>query len=352
MKIPTSFCPRYTLVGLVVLLALAADSPAFAQSGFDRIRRHSGTNSGKITSMNPLGITISKGGIETKIPIVEIRGITLAGEPSALGSARLAAERGRYTDSLEKIARIPADEIDSDLLRQEIDYYALVCYANLALTGQGDLRKARQRADDFMAKHRRSSFHVLAVLELTGDLLVASGEWESARAKYKKIGKAPSPYYQAQSALLVGRVWQAEGKHPEAIEQFEQALKANVPAKIGKSLKLEATLHKSISQSATGGAQQAATTVKKIIAQADPENARLLARAYNTLGDCYLQSGDNQAALFAFLHVDLLYSSSGKDHAKALHELAKLWTTLGRSDRAQETQQKLKAQYPNSRWAS
>ncbi len=352
MRISASFYPRCVWVGLVALLAMSVDTTVFAQGGFDRIRRHKGTNSGEITNMNPLGVTISKGGVETKIPAEEIRSITFAGEPSELNSARMAAERGRYQASLEKIARIADDEIDSDFLRQEVAYYTLVCHAKLALTGQGDRKKAQQQADDFMAKYRRSSFHVPAAIELIGDLLVVSGDLERARTQYAKLGRAPSPYYQAQSALLVGRAWQSEGKHREAIEQFEHALEANISSKIGKSLKLEATLHKSISQSATGEAQQAATTVKQIIAQADPEDARLLARSYNALGDCYLQSGDNQAALFAFLHVEVLYSSSGEDHAKALHELAKLWTVLGRSGRAQETEQKLKDQYPSSRWAS
>jgi hypothetical protein len=106
-----------------------------------------------------------------------------------------------------------------------------------------------------------------------------------------------------------------------------------------------------VSQAAAGQVKEATAAIGDIIAKAKPEDAELLARAYNALGDCYLQSKDPRGALFAFLHVDLLYSQEAEAHAKALHELVPLWKNVGRDSRSQETARKLAEKYPGSRWA-
>ncbi len=106
-----------------------------------------------------------------------------------------------------------------------------------------------------------------------------------------------------------------------------------------------------MSQAAAGQVKEATAAISDIIAKAPPEDAPLLARAYNALGDCYLQSKDPRGALFAFLHVDLLYSQEAESHAKALHELIPLWKNVGRDSRAQEAAEKLAEKYPGSRWA-
>ena len=55
----------------------------------------------------------------------------------------------------------------------------------------------------------------------------------------------------------------------------------------------------------------------------------------------HLAAGDAQGALFAFLHVDLLYDNAADAHARALHELVKLWREGGHADRAQLAAQEL-----------
>jgi len=335
---------------LAMVTLAAAASVANAQGGFDRIRRYQGSDSGKIVSMNVLGVTISKGGVETEVPAEQIRSIYLAREPRALNLARLAAYSGRYNEALTKLGEIELDDVDRDEILQEISYYTVYCKTHIALAGQGSLRQAAKEVTDFLAEHGRS-FHTPAAIELLGDLLLAHGKYDAARTQYEKLAKATAPYYKARSALLTGRAFQAEQKHVEAIGRFDQVLQAAKNDTPGEALRLEATLDKVVSQSATGGVKQAAETIKKIIQETKPDNAKLLARAYNTLGDCYLQSGDQRAALEAFLHVDLLFHSSAAAHAKALHELAELWKSLGNEQRAQETTDKLQNRYPKSRWA-
>ena len=89
---------------LLPILVYAAD-PVAAQ-GIDRIRRHSGTESGKISQITALSVTISKGGVENKVPVEDIRWIDFAAEPENLKPARQSARAGRYQDALTGLEAI------------------------------------------------------------------------------------------------------------------------------------------------------------------------------------------------------------------------------------------------------
>jgi tetratricopeptide (TPR) repeat protein len=198
---------------------------------------------------------------------------------------------------------------------------------------------------------RDKSFHIPEAIERVGDLLTAERQFEPARSEYAKLALARSNYYKLRSALLVGQAWQAEGDHAKAKAEFDKVLAAADSDALVDAMKLSATLNRAVSDAAAGNADQAAAAISAIIAKADPEDGPLLARAYNALGDCYLKSGDSRGALFAFLHVDLLYQNVADAHAKALHELVPLWRAAGQATRSQEAAQKLAEKYPGSRWA-
>lgn len=340
-----------TLTGLALVAFFAAASTADAQGSLDRIKRRNGTESGKITNISALEVTISKGGVQSKVPVEEIRGIYFAGEPTKLNAARLAAAAGHYQDALNALAKIDRGKVDRDEVLQDLDYLVMFCQANRALAGQEDLDQATQQVSGFLAQHR-SSYHVPRAIELLGDLLVAGGKYDLARKQYAKLGKAPSAYYQARSAFLIGRALEEKGQHAAAMAEFDRALKLAAGNAAAQTLQLEITLQRAESQAATGQVEEATAAIKKIITQADAEDAPLLARAYNALGDCYLQTKDKQAARDAFLHVDLLFNSASTAHAKALYELSRLWSELGHPERAREAQQRLRNQYPESRWAN
>jgi tetratricopeptide (TPR) repeat protein len=334
---------------LTLLLACASISTVSAQ-GTDRIRRTNGVDSGKITAVTPLGVTITKGAVESTIPSEEIESITFAGEPSDLAAARNAIVAGRAQDALESIGKITTDGAARAEVAAEIDFIKTLATAQLALSGSGASDDAAAEVRAFMARHNKS-YHIPQSIELLGDLLVASGQFESARTEYAKLAKARSPYFELKSALLQGRAWQAEGDHAKALAEFDKVLASTEKTPLIEPLRLAATLDRAVSNAAGGKVDESAAAIGQIIAQADPEDAKLQARAYNALGDCYLKSGDNRGALFAFLHVDLLFPQDPEAHAKALHELVPLWKTAGRATRSQEAAAQLTEKYPNSRWA-
>jgi len=334
----------------LVLLIVATSANRAAAQGFDRVHNRNGTKFGKITKMNVLGFTLTRGGVETKIPVEEIVSITFAGEPEDLAPARSAATAGRFEDALAKLNRIDRNDIDRVEIAQEIDFLVTLCKAELSLSGQRSLAQAEQEVTRFLSKNGKS-FRVPAAIELLGNVLLANRDYDGARVQYAKLGKARAPYFKARSALLTGRSLHAEGKDEAAVAAFDQALQAAEGNVVAESQKLEATLHRAVSQSALGDVQLSTDTVNEIISRADREETQLLAQAYIALGDCYLQAEKNKAALDAFLHVDLLFNSSAAEHARALHELAQLWEAKGQSDRSRDAQQRLIDKYPGSRWA-
>ncbi|MCA9236359.1 MAG: hypothetical protein KDA44_12875 [Planctomycetales bacterium] len=340
--------PRPLLASLMLALAIAG--PAAAQGTVDRIQRRNGVDSGTISAVTPLGVTISKSGVESTVPVEEIRSVRYAGEPNELNSARIAAAAGRYRDAYDQSLQLAKSGITRPEIMADVQFLAASSQAALALAGQEDLDKALTAVRGFLAQ-QRSSYHLPEAIELYGDLLLRSGQYEGARGEYAKLAKAKSDYFELRSALLLGRAWQAEGKQTEALAEFDKVLAARGGGALIEPLKLAATLDKAVSQAAAGDTQQATVAIGKIIAAADAEDEELLARAYNALGDAYQKSGDVQGAVFSYLHVDLLLNNVGDAHAKALSQLAKLWKSAGHEDRGRDAAERLLAKYPESRWA-
>jgi tetratricopeptide (TPR) repeat protein len=340
--------PFHIVIAVVAACGLASES--VAQQPLDRVHRHNGVDSGQVTATTALGLTLSKGGVESSIAAEDIESVAYGGEPPELAAARKAFQAGRLQDALDSLAKIPAQADRREEITADMQFYAMLAKSELALAGQGDADGSIADVRTFMAQHRQS-FHVPAAIELLGDLLSATGQHDAARSEYAKLAKAKTPYYVLRSALLVGRGWQAEGDHVKALEEFEKVIGAAETGELIDPLKLAATLDRAVSQAASGKGEESTAAIGEIIAKASPEDSKLLARAYNALGDCYLAARDQRGALYSFLHVDLLYNTEPEAHAKALHELVPLWRAARHADRSQEAAEELAKKYPTSRWA-
>ncbi len=339
---------RTTLLTLCLTIACVLANDAFA---LDRIRDRNGTTSGKITKTSALAVTITRGGTEIKKPVEDIVSITFDEEPEDLSPARRSADSGRYENALERLGKIDRADLDRVEVRQEVDFLSAYCTVKLALAGQGSLDQAERQISSFLAKNNKS-YRLPAAIELNGDVLLAKGDYDGARAMYTKLGKAPAPYFKARSALLTGRSLQAEGNHQQAVASFDDAAQVAEGNAAAQSQVLEATLLRAVSQAALGELAASTSTIQQIVKDAETDDSQLLAQAYNALGDCYLQAKDPKSAKLAFLHVDLLFSTETTEHARALYELSKLWEALGQPARAQDAEQRLKDNYPGSRWAN
>jgi tetratricopeptide (TPR) repeat protein len=339
-----------TFVAFALLLAAIA-SPAVAQQFTDRIRLVRGSETGEITDMTPLEVTINRGTAGNRaIPVNEIKTVTLDGEPPELSQARVNAANGNYEKAMQLLGEVDLQSIRRDVIKQEVEFYQAFCAGKLALGGSGEITDAGRQLNSFVRSYPKN-FHYLAAAELMGDLLVASGRYEPARQQYAELAKTPWADYKMRAAVAIGRTLQAQDKHNEAIREFDAALAMSAEGADAENQKLSATLAKAVSQAELGGLDEAVASIERVIQDADPEQKELHARAYNALGICYEKAGKTKDALLAFLHVDVLYNTVPEAHAEALAHLVPLWQAIGQDERARESRELLQERYAPSREA-
>jgi tetratricopeptide (TPR) repeat protein len=335
----------------VALLIVSCATSAAGQGVADRVRLARGGEAGEVSVMTAHQVTLKKGAAGGRdIPVNEIRSIQFDGEPSELSQARLNAANGAYENALEALAKIDVADVERDFVKQDVEFYKGWCGARLALAGKGEITDAGRQLNAFVRAYP-NNFHYLAAREAMGDLLMAGGAYDKAEVQYAELAKAPWPDYKMRAAVAVGRSLQAQGKHAEAIQQFDAALAARGDDPATQNERLSATLGKAVSLAETGGVDEAVGIIEKVIHDADPEQKQLHARAYNALGTCYEKAEKNKEALLAFLHVDVLYNTVPEAHAEALAHLATLWKAVGQDERARESRQTLTERYGGSRWA-
>jgi tetratricopeptide (TPR) repeat protein len=301
--------------------------------------------------MTPLEITLDQGTAGTnKIAVNEIRSVLFDDEPPELTQARLNAKNGGYATAVERLQQIDLSRVERDVVREDVEFYLAFCAAKQALGGEGEIVDAGRRLNEFVRRHPQN-FHYLEAVEVMGDLLMASDKSVAAQKQYAELAKAPWPDYKLRAGVLLGRTLQAQGKHSEAIQQFDTVLAAPDAREAARDQQLSATLAKAVSLAETEHLDEAVRLIEQMIQDADPEQKDLQARAYNALGDCYQRAGRTKDALLAYLHVDVLYSTVPDAHAEALSHLIPLWESVGQEARAREARQLLNERYSGSRWA-
>ncbi|MEX2113885.1 MAG: hypothetical protein WD845_11915 [Pirellulales bacterium] len=335
------------LIGLGACLG-ACIAPAMA---VDRVKLKSGTQgTGTITEISPTEVVVELGATKRPHAVNDIESVTFDEEPNELTQARFAVAAGRYSDATDLLAKIKAGQVKRPAVAEDIEFYKAIAGARAALAGNGSIADAGRALVAFERAHK-NSYHYFEVCEVLGDLLSTANLPDRAEGFYTKLAAAPWPETKLRAAVLQGRALVGQKKFEPAVAKFDEALAMSATGNQVDALKLAATLGKADAQAGSGGTEQAIAAVEKIIAEANPEDQELHARAYNVLGNCYRAAGKKQEALLAFLHVDLLYSRFPLQHAEALANLAALWAEVDKADRAVQAQSTLKEKYPQSAWA-
>lgn len=340
---------RHLSVAMTLAVCLGICTTAF---GVDTLKLVGGkTASGDISSMTSHEVTLKMRSKTRTVPVNQIVSISLGGSPSSLTLARLAAVNGRFEDALKTLNKIKPGDAKRDLVKQDIAFYKAYCTAQLALSGSGEVQAAGKTLNAFV-KAYPNNYHWLKANEVVGDLLVANKSFGKAAIYYDKLAKAPWPDYRMKAQVAIGRSRLAEGKPAEALQAFENVLATKATGAAAETQTMFARLGKARCLAQENKPDEAIELVNEIILATDPEQTRLLARAYNALGTALRKAGKPNDALLAFLHVDVLYFSSPEDHAEALANLAELWNEIHRPERAVQARQTLLQRYKNSRWAT
>src|SRR3954447_13866853 len=348
MKQPTRILKRWLAISLSCAAIVSFASSANAA---DRIRLVRGSDTGEVSDMSPTEIAINKGkpGSRT-IAVNQIRSIQFEGEPGELSQARVSASNGAFAKAAKQLQKVDASGVQRDFIKQDIEYYKAYVAARLALAGEGQITDAGRLLNAFVRSYPKN-FHYLEACEMMGNLLMVTGRFDIAEKQYAALAQAPWPDYKMRAAVALGRSLQAQNKHAEAIKEFDAALALPDEGGDAPNQKLSATLGRAVSLAETGKADEAIGVIQKIIQDEEPQQKELHARAYNALGTCYEKANKTKDALFAFLHVDVLYGTVPEAHAEALSHLVSLWKAVGQDERSREARETLQQRYSGSRWA-
>jgi tetratricopeptide (TPR) repeat protein len=311
----------------------------------DRVKKFQGTIAGTIAETSALEVKLTHGTLTDTVPVNEIQWIEYQGEPPALTAARLAAQAGRYGEALEGLGSIRPAEVKRPEIQQDLDFYKALCSARIALATGAGIVEAGTLMNAFVQANPKS-YHYLVACEALGDLYVAVRQYDKARELYGRVGQAPWPEYRMRAGVAIGGALLAQGKPAEAMQSFEAVLAMTGSGQQADEQRLAATLGKARCLAENKQFDAATKTIQEeIIAKANPEDAALLAKAYNTLGAIDRKAGKAKEAILAYLHVDLLYSAAAREHIEALQNLVALWNEVQKPERAAQAAQVLKERY-------
>jgi tetratricopeptide (TPR) repeat protein len=341
----------------VVILAVALWLAATTAAQADNVKKIEGQVMGDIVKTSPLEVTVDVRGTSTQIPVNQIESIRYTGEPARMGTARTAIEAGRYEDAVTGMEGVNLDEIGSPLVKQDAQFLTALAKARIALASAD--QKAVVEAGKLMAsfvKNNPQSYRYFQACEVLGDLYVAVGEYAAAGRYYGEVAAAPWPEYQMRAGVALGQALLAEGKTDEALKHFEKVLATEAAGESAARQRLAATLGKArcLAQAASQAEEEqakkrrldeAVTLIQDVIAKGNPEQSELFAQAYNALGLAHRTAGRIQDALLAYLHVDVLYFNSPREHIEALENLTELWEQDQQPERADEASEILQERY-------
>jgi tetratricopeptide (TPR) repeat protein len=325
---------------------------AAASQAFDTIKTGKATLYGEVVGMDSTKVDFrqsSGASLVKQIPVNQIETAFYEGEPSDLRLAKNHVLGGRYADALAALKKIEKTP-DRQEMRQDIEFYKALCAAKLAMAGSMKIVDAGRMMKAF-ADANAKSYHYFEASQVVGDLLVAIGSYAPAAEYYARLDAAPWPDYRMRAGVAVGRALLAQAKTQEALAAFDKVLAVEAEGNSAQTQRMAASLGKAAALVALKKPDEAIKTVEGFLGKADPEDAPLMARAYNILGTAQRQTGRTKEALLAFLHVDVLYAAVPDAHAEALANLAELWEQVHKTERANRARKTLVEQYPESPWA-
>ena len=327
----------------------------------DRLVTSAATLLGEVVSMTPDALEFREQGSSGRpkeIPVDEIVSLALESEPPRVTEARQLLEQDDFQAAAAILAEVSQVELDvaSAAARGEFAYVKAAAVGRQALVSGNDSDGGLAAITDFLDRFSRS-IHRYEMIELAGDLELATGGQEAALSRYRQLAKGPQSLAiraarrEGETLLEMGRATEAAAVLAAAADLpagNSASRRERTAAKIG-----EANCLIRLSRTA-----EAADLIRRLLATTEPPAAadekgqRQVARAYATLGRASLAAGRDQDALIAYLTVDLVHNQDQESHAEALFRLHELWNRGQYPQRANEAARRLEADYSESSWAN
>jgi tetratricopeptide (TPR) repeat protein len=334
----------------IVLCSALWLASTLAARAMDTVTTEDGKISGKVTQITPTEVTVEQASGATKtLPVNEIQLIVFQDEPAALRDARTECGRRDYAKALELLDEVNLDQLEREEIKQDARYYRALADARLALESGEKVIEAGKEMAAFAARNS-GSYHYLEACVLVGDLLVAAGRqsgnpklFANAQEYYSRVAKAPWPEYKMRAGEAIGRAQLAQGKPDDALQTFQKVMDIDEKGEVAARYRMAAGLGKARCLIETKQLDQAGKLAQAVIDKTDVEQMDAL--AYNVLGLAHLKAGRPKDALWAFLHVEILYPTEREARIEALQNLVPLWKELQKPERAEEAKRILKDQF-------
>jgi tetratricopeptide (TPR) repeat protein len=308
------------------------------------------TATGEIKDISPNEITIEVRGADQKYPTNEISRVQFDGEPSSFGRIKEWVGQGQLDQALEETKRIDPASLKTDAIRNEFAFYKAYGEGLLALRGKGALDKPIADLKAYIRKEAKS-YHYYDVCELLGKLTIEGGKPLEAVPYFNLMTKAPFPSTVLQAKYLLAKANLAASKIPEARRLSSEVLAAGANDQQVASIQRLTTVLAARCDVAESKVDEGLQRLAKLIKENESTDHELFAAIYNAQGEAFAKNNQWEAAVLAYLHVDLLFFDQPTHHGEALAQLSQLWSKVGESQRGTEAKSRLVATYPSSKWA-
>lgn len=321
----------------------------------DQVTRRSdrATFRGELATMTTAAVTVKlPNGELQEIPVSDIFGIRFDMEPPTLTQGQSNERSGSLDSALEKYKQVQA-EYSGDDKRLVVDVKFLIARTMVksALANPAMAADAQKAINAFRTENK-TNFRYLEATLLEAQLLsLDAANSGAAEALLKEVQDAPVKGFQLQAGVQLGRLLLSGNNADGALAAFDQVIAQSTGDASATAAMFDGMLGKAQCQQKQGQIDEAIASLNEVISKASESETQTLAAAWILKGDCLRTKNLPKDALWAYLHVDVLYPSEPAAHAEALFRLAALWAPAGHPDRADEAMARLTSKYPNSSWA-
>ncbi|MDZ4849289.1 MAG: hypothetical protein SGI77_08340 [Pirellulaceae bacterium] len=328
---------------------IAAWTPCFAQEA-DRIYPKTGiTVTGKIVEVTRDHVVADIRGTKENYPSNTIQRIVYETEPAQLSRAKELILSDQWDDALESLKKVDTKSLLREEVKKEFLFYFGLVQSHLALQGQGDPQVAETQLLKFVQRDAQS-YHFYPTSDALGTLAMATGAYDKASKYFAAMASAPFPEYKIKAQYMLGVATLALGKVTEARAAFDAASSISADNAEAKRYRKMSQLGLLRCDSADKKVDEAIKNLRVMVSENDATDSQLFAQIYNALGDAHRQAGQEEEALLAYLHTDLLFTSEPDSHAEALYYLSQLFLKTD-PQRAADAKSRLQSLYTNSAWA-
>jgi TolA-binding protein len=273
-------------------------------------------------------------------------------EPAILAQAQSNERSGSLEPALEKYKQIQGEYSGEDKrLITDLKFLIARTLVKSALADPSKLESSKAAIQTFRNENK-TNFRYLEATLLEAQLLATDpSSGAAAQELLKEVQAAPVKGFQLQAGVQLGRLLLNGNDVAGALTAFDQVIQQSAGDAGSTAALFDGLLGKAMCQQKQGQLDEAVATLDEVISKASESEAQTLAEAWVLKGDCFRARNLPRDALFAYLHVDVLYPSEPAAHAEALYRLASLWGPAGHQDRADQALANLTEKYPNSTWA-